>query len=90
VKVGAFFERDRTFQPDDNNPGEERFWSILRRSGACFCARLQGIDAPETHYLPNDREGIFDGCYGNWIAKHVTRQTSATAISKPSCARRMA
>ncbi|WEX87766.1 thermonuclease family protein [Sinorhizobium garamanticum] len=77
LKVGTFFERGGTFQPDDNKPGDERFRSILRRSGgASFSVRLQGIDAPETHYSPNYREGMFDGDYGKWIAKHVARQMS--------------
>lgn len=77
VKVGAFFERGGTFQPDDNKPGEERFKAILRGSGgSSVSVRLQGIDAPETHYAPNYREGMFDGDYAKWIAKHVARQMS--------------
>uniref|UniRef100_UPI003F49567E hypothetical protein n=1 Tax=Ensifer adhaerens TaxID=106592 RepID=UPI003F49567E len=77
VNVGAFFERGGTFQPDDNNPGEVRFKGILRKAGGMsLSVRLQGIDAPETHYSPNFREGMFDGDYSAWIAKHVSRQKS--------------
>jgi endonuclease YncB( thermonuclease family) len=77
VRVDAFFEDGGTFQADGNKPGEERFRSILRKSGgASFSVRLQGIDAPETHYTPNFREGMFNGDYAKWIAKHVARQMS--------------
>lgn len=77
VNVGAFFERGGIFQPDDNNPGEERFRSIVRTAGGkSLSVRLQGIDAPETHYAPNFREGMFDGDYAEWIAKHIARQKS--------------
>ncbi|MES0041881.1 hypothetical protein [Mesorhizobium sp. M0091] len=77
TNVGAFFERGGTFQPDDNNPGEEKFKSILRKAGGVsLSVRLQGIDAPETHYSPNYREGMFDGDYAKWIAKHIARQKS--------------
>jgi hypothetical protein len=77
AKVGAFFEKGGTFQPDDNKPGEEKFRGILRRSGGTsLSVRLQGIDAPETHYAPNFREGMFDGDYAKWIAKHISRQKS--------------
>lgn len=77
VKVGAFFEKGGTFQPDDNKPGEEKFRGILRRSGGTsLSVRLQGIDAPETHYAPNFREGMFGGDYAKWIAKHISRQKS--------------
>lgn len=77
TSVGAFFESGGTFQPDDNNPGEEKFRSILRSAGGVSLSiRLQGIDAPETHYAPNFREGMFDGHYAEWIAKHISRQKS--------------
>jgi hypothetical protein len=78
TKVWAFFENGGTFQPDDNKPGEVKFRPILRKSGGVnsFSVRLQGIDAPETHYAPNFREGMFDGDYAQWIAKHVVRQKS--------------
>jgi len=77
VNISTFLERGGTFQPDDNKPGEVRFKPILRKAGgASFSVRLQGIDAPETHYSPNYREGMFDGDYGTWIAKHVARQIS--------------
>ncbi|TIW68546.1 MAG: hypothetical protein E5V60_04515 [Mesorhizobium sp.] len=77
TSVGAFFERGGTFQPDDNNPGEEKFRSILRKAGGVsLSVRLQGIDAPETHYSPNYREGMFDGDYAKWVAKHIARQKS--------------
>jgi hypothetical protein len=77
AKVGAFFEKGGTFQADDNKPGEERFRGILRRGGGrSLSVRLQGIDAPETHYAPNFREGMFDGDYAKWIAKHMSRQKS--------------
>src|SRR5262245_49032906 len=78
TKVWAFFESGGTFQPDDNKPGEVRFRPILRKSGGTtsFSVRLQGIDAPETHYAPNFREGMFDGDYAQWLAKHVSRQKS--------------
>ncbi|WP_287321165.1 hypothetical protein, partial [Mesorhizobium sp.] len=43
TSVGAFFERGGTFQPDDNNPGEEKFRSILRKAGGVsLSVRLQG------------------------------------------------
>lgn len=77
VNVTAFFERGGSFQPDDNKPGEVRFKGILRKAGGVsLSVRLQGIDAPETHYAPNFREGMFDGDYGAWIAKHISRQKS--------------
>jgi hypothetical protein len=77
TKVWPFFEHGGTFQPDDNKPGEIRFKPILRKSGGVsLSVRLQGIDAPETHYAPNFREGMFDGDYAQWIAKHVARQKS--------------
>jgi hypothetical protein len=78
TKVWAFFEKGGTFQPDDNKPGEVRFRPILRKSGGTlsFSVRLQGIDAPETHYAPNFREGMFDGDYAKWVAKHIARQKS--------------
>ncbi|MES0068478.1 hypothetical protein NKJ73_22060 [Mesorhizobium sp. M0074] len=77
VKVGAYFEHGGSFQPDDNEPGVERFKAILRSSsGGSLSVRLQGIDAPETHYAPNLREGMFDGDYAKWIAKHMSRQMS--------------
>ncbi len=77
VNVQTFFERGGTFQPDDNNPGEERFKGILRTAGGIsLSVRLQGIDAPETHYSPNFREGMFDGDYATWIAKHLVQKRS--------------
>src|SRR5262245_37929088 len=78
TQVWAFFANGGTFQPDDNNPGELRFRPILRKSFGItsFSVRLQGIDAPETHYAPNFREGMFDGDYARWIAKHIARQKS--------------
>ena len=77
TNVAAFFEKGGTFQPDDNSPGEVKFKSILRKGGGVSLSiRLQGIDAPETHYSPNYREGMFDGDYAQWVAKHVARQTS--------------
>jgi hypothetical protein len=75
--VGAFFERGGIFQPDDNNPGSDKFRSILRKAGGkAFSIRIQGIDAPELHYSPNYREGMFDGDYGSWLAKYISRQNS--------------
>lgn len=77
INVRTFFERGGTFQPDDNNPGEERFKGILRTGGGIsLSVRLQGIDAPETHYAPNFREGMFDGNYATWIAKHLSQKKS--------------
>lgn len=77
VNVGAFFQDGGIFQPDDNKPGEEKFRPIVRKFGGIWLSvRLQGIDAPETHYAPNFREGMFDGDYAKWIAKHVSRQKS--------------
>ena len=77
ANVAAYFTEGGTFQPDDNRPGEERFRSIMRNAGGKYLSvRLQGIDAPETHYASNFREGMFDGDYARWIAKHVTRQKS--------------
>lgn len=77
VPVAAFFQNGGNFQEDENKPGQERFRSIIRSSGGKFLSvRLQGIDAPETHYASNFREGMFTGDYGQWLAKQVTRKKS--------------
>lgn len=74
VPVGAFFEVGGFFVDDEQHPGERAFKKILR-SGNAFSVRLQGIDAPETHYSSNFREQ-FDGNYATWLAKLSCRQRS--------------
>lgn len=75
--VAAFFQKGGMFLPDDDKPGQEKFRSIVRKGGGLSLSiRLQGIDAPELHYAPNFREGMFDGDFSRWIARHLSRQKS--------------